>query len=74
MLTATTKYQSTEPRSDCVCFGTRNAPLMRGEEQVGAMPLLRPHFLDHVGALEGKLVVHGQITEDGILWDDDQDR
>lgn len=73
MSTATTKYQPAEPRSDCVCFGTLSAALMRGNEQIGAIPLLRPHFLDYVGALEGKLVVHGKVTEDGIMWDDEQD-
>lgn len=73
MSTATTKYQPTEPRSDCVCFWTLSAALMRGDEQIGVLPRLRPHFLDYVGALEGKLVLRGEITEDGILWDDERD-
>ena len=73
MLSAANRYDSVSPPTDCERLGTRIVPLMRENEQVGTIPLMQPHFIDYAGSMSGKLVVHGEITGDGILWDDEQD-
>lgn len=73
MLSATPKYDSKPSITECEHFGTRTVPLKRAGEQVGTVPLIRPRFIDYVVSMNGKLVVHGEITEDGILWHDVRD-
>ena len=73
MTSTTAKYRQTQSLTRGEHFGTRLVPLMRGDDQVGTITLTQPHFIDYLGSLDGKFVVHGQITEDGIRWDDERD-